>query len=276
MCERVLASSLNMQSKLNIITLFTSLSYARLPYGLTDQLTSHITAQIQAMEDDATSLPFARSLLAIIESIKDQIKDYSKDTLEIEQTAKIPQQHELPICENPDKALFDKNAGSMRLDHAGLVLFHPYLLRLFTRQQWLNAERQIKPDCLNIAARSLCYLCAGTTTLAEHQAGMIKILLGVNVKDLLLVTQQPLSNELIEELENLTTSFITHWGSLGNTSTEVLRTIFVERNGILTFTDSSWRLTIERQALDVLLDSLPFSLSTIKLPWMHFPLHVTW
>ena len=276
-CEEVLSSPLNMQCKLNILTLFTSLNNDRLPFGLIDDLKNQITAQSQIVEDDASLLAIARSLIAIIESVHDKIKNYSEDIpIAVEQQALAQQQPDLPVIENAIKENFDKDARPIRLNYAGLVLFHPYLPRLFTRQQWLNAEYQIKPECLPIAARSLCYLCAGTTILADDQASIIKLLLGVNIEDLLLVGKRPLSNEVIEELENLTTSFITHWGALGSTSNQALRSSFIKRGGLLTFTDNSWRLTIERQAPDVLLGSLPFSLSTIKLPWMHFPLHLTW
>ena len=71
-------------------------------------------------------------------------------------------------------------------------------------------------------------------------------------------------------------TIIHHWSILKNTSIEGLRTTFLQRVGRLADEDGGWQLHTEAKSYDILIDSLPWSFSIIKFPWMTKPLFTQW
>jgi hypothetical protein len=71
-----------------------------------------------------------------------------------------------------------------------------------------------------------------------------------------------------------------NWDKLRNTTTECLLESFLMRNGRLVRDESgtgrNWTLIVEAKAYDVLLDTLPWRISTIQLSWMTGMLAVQW
>ena len=51
---------------------------------------------------------------------------------------------------------------------------------------------------------------------------------------------------------------------------------FLQRPGWLGRSERGWLLRVEPASFDLLLTSLPWTLSLVKLPWMPQPLHVEW
>jgi hypothetical protein len=80
----------------------------------------------------------------------------------------------------------------------------------------------------------------------------------------------------IEECRHLLTSVIEHAPILRNMSIPGFRNTFLLRKGQLSARDGIWRLRVERETYDVVLDRFPWSVSWLKLPWMEFPMHVEW
>lgn len=176
---------------------------------------------------------------------------------------------------SPDIASKEE-AQTLRVSFAGMVLFTPYLPRLFAKQGWLTAQKSLKQEHINIAAKALCYLCQGQNNLPEYQLALIKVFLGMCPQDLLLLDATSLPKALQEELDLLTNSLISHWEKIGNTSIAGLRNTFIARTGLLLQQEQAWVLKIDRAGFDIMLDFLPFSISTIKLPWITFPIQLTW
>ena len=71
-------------------------------------------------------------------------------------------------------------------------------------------------------------------------------------------------------------SVLSNWPALKNTSIAGLRESFLNREAKLQLQDESWKLIVQSKAFDMLLDGLPWSYSTIKLPWMEKPIYVDW
>jgi hypothetical protein len=70
-----------------------------------------------------------------------------------------------------------------------------------------------------------------------------------------------------------------NWDKLRNTSADVLRGTFLMRNGRLHREEGiepAWKLVVEKKGYDVLLDTLPWRLSMIRLSWMTELLNVQW
>ena len=281
LCKTLVSGQIKWQYKIDLLALLTAPSLPNVPVNLTTHLHHQLEEYLQGTVNEGLlldDLALAKTLLNLMTFIEgtglrfdDSLISFNKPTNE-----EPPPFDEIAGSENAFSEETKQSELLVRVNNAGLVLFHAYLPRLFIRQGWLDYERQIKPECRYIAAKALAYLCSGEATVVEHQATIIKVLLGSNIEDVLLLDKQSLSIELISELENLTTSLISHWGSLGNTSTSALRSTFIQREAVLKFSSNTWQMTVERQAPDLLLESLPFSISTIKLPWMPLPLHLTW
>lgn len=281
LCKTLESSQIGLNYKIDLLVLLTDPNLPNIPVNLTTNLLVQLQEYMQGSVNEGLSLvreTFAKALMKIMTFIKEKgLRSY--DTKLQRNLPSNEAQSALEEMSGSESVIGEKTKQSeilIRLNNAGLVLFHAYLPRLFIRQGWLDYERKIKPECHYTAAKALAYLCSGESSIPEHQATIIKVLLGSNIDDVLLLDKQALNVELIDELEDLTKSFISHWRSLGNTSNTALRSTFIQREAVLKFSNNTWQMTVERQAPDVLLDSLPFGLSTIKLPWMPFPLHLTW
>ncbi|MEI3154023.1 MAG: contractile injection system tape measure protein [Odoribacter sp.] len=66
---------------------------------------------------------------------------------------------------------------------------------------------------------------------------------------------------------SLTENLRLSWPKMKNTSLEGLRHSFLQREGMLE-QEGEWKLTVHPKGLDVLLDSLPWGFSMVRLPWM--------
>ena len=119
------------------------------------------------------------------------------------------------------------------------------------------------------------YLACGEVHIPEYQLVLAKLLCGlalnVPVDYLVQITeaQQREANLLLQ-------AAIDHWGALGSTSPDGLREGFLKRPGKLSHLQTGWKLQIEHQTMDILLDRLPWGLGIVKLPWMQEMLKVEW
>jgi hypothetical protein len=187
-----------------------------------------------------------------------------------------PDPKKKPVNRETEQADPTQTRNAIRVSYAGLILFAPYLPRLFDNQGWLDEQKTIKQIHLVTAAKALCYLCCGKASLPEYQLTLIKVLLAMHPEDLLLIDPVSLPVKLQDDLDLLSQSLIMHWAKLGNTSIDGLRNTFINRSGLLAQQQEAWELKIERKAFDVMLDFLPFSISTTKLPWLEHPIQLSW
>lgn len=187
----------------------------------------------------------------------------------------------------------DDGEGGLYVQHAGIVLLHPFLERFFERVRGLGASPERRTDLrgrgegdpqgtllASLAERErgvhlLYFLATGREQPGEHETTLLKLLCGLPlaypvVKDL------ALSQAERDEAEALLLAAIGHWEKLKHTSPAGLRETFLERDGKLAPGERGWRLVIEQRPADVLLDYLPWGLSIVRLPWMAGPLGVDW
>lgn len=163
------------------------------------------------------------------------------------------------------------------IHYAGLVLLHPFLVKLFEATGVkMPQEKQIAPKDLPRAAALLHFLATGIDEVYEFELIFIKILLGLSPAQSLPVSRGLLSNEVKEEAHTVLQATVTHWSVLKNTSIEGLRSSFLSRQGLLRDEEHGWHLQVEPHSYDLLLHHLPWSISIVRLPWMHKPLHTEW
>ena len=80
----------------------------------------------------------------------------------------------------------------------------------------------------------------------------------------------------LEVCQALLSSVIANWTIINTTSTEGLRETFLQREGRLQHGANGWSLFVQRKTLDVLIDQIPWPISTIAHSWMPEPIFVTW
>jgi hypothetical protein len=163
------------------------------------------------------------------------------------------------------------------VSHAGLILLHPYLAR-FLESTGIKekSERSLSSRVLPRATALLHFLTTGQEEIYEFDLAFIKVLLGVSPETSLCVAGGLLAEGDRQECETLLGSVISHWPALRNTSVAGLRHSFLQRQGLLRDQEDGWKLQIERQTFDVLLESLPWGFSTVKLSWMKKPIYTEW
>jgi hypothetical protein len=182
-----------------------------------------------------------------------------------------PAAEELSLSES---LLNQSNGFRYSVQNAGLLLLHPFLVRLFVYCGILpENEKIISAWNLTKAAALLHFLATGRDEVYEFELGFIKVLLGLDPDQPLAISKGLLSISQKEEAETLLISVIEHWSSLKNTSREGLRSSFIQRNGLLIPSEDGWKVYLESAAYDVLLKTIPWSYSIIKLPWMIKPIY---
>jgi len=159
---------------------------------------------------------------------------------------------------------------------AGLVLFHPFLKLLFQRLDVLDGAGRIRGDRLLHARAALQMLSAGVQAADPRPTDPLeRILLGLP-QDWAHPGTRLADPPAAELIEGLMRAVIERWGALGQTSPDGLREAFVRRGGVLRFDATGPRLSVDPGPFDMLLDRLPWSFSTVALPWMPLPLTVLW
>jgi hypothetical protein len=163
----------------------------------------------------------------------------------------------------------------IHITNAGLVLFAPYLPRLFERLG-LTEEGQFKSrGAAERGVHCLQFLVNASSSSPEYQLVLNKLLCGVR-------PGRPIQRGIelgaaeVEQLEGLLQAIIGHWKAIGNTSIEGLRESFLQRDGRLQRDNNAWRLAVESRPFDMLLDQIPWSFATIKFPWMERVIYVEW
>ena len=161
--------------------------------------------------------------------------------------------------------------------YAGLVVLTPFLPRLFAARNVAHpGEQTLTPEALRRAAALLHFAATGENEGHEYELGFIKTLLGVPADRAILFASGILSRGDREEVETVLGDVVEQWYMLKHSSTDGLRQAFLQRRGLLMDTGESWRLRVESAAVDVLLDHLPWSLTTVALPWLAKPIAIDW
>ncbi len=167
------------------------------------------------------------------------------------------------------------------VDDAGQVLLAVYAERLFKHLTLLDQGRFRDEAARATAVQCLQQLCHSEQAREACDSVLSRLLCGAG-PSALLPAVPPLPAETQALLEQLLQAVIAHWKALGHTSVAGLRETFLQRQGRLLLDKSrddappTWRLRVARRGFDVLLDRLPWSFSTIRLPWMEGVLHVEW
>ena len=161
------------------------------------------------------------------------------------------------------------------VSHAGVVLIHTFLTSVFKRLQLVRDSKFVDKMDQQKAIYILHYIASGKVIAEEHELVVPKVLcdwpVGMTVDKSVEITEDELN-----EADNMLQASIEQWPVLKNTSLAGLREAFLQRKGKLFTKNDKLHLQVEASSIDVLLDQLPWNLSMIKLPWMKAIFRVNW
>jgi hypothetical protein len=162
------------------------------------------------------------------------------------------------------------------VENAGAVLLYPYLRHYFDKEGFLN-DSNVFTENKNqlLACYWLQFIITGNTEIKEYELVLNKILCGYNLDAPLIRVWSNVAAEK-QQADIILKAIISKWKRIGNTSPDVFRNSFLLRNGRIIEEETCWLLTIERKGIDVLLETLPYPVSIVKLPWMPKPIFVQW
>ena len=158
------------------------------------------------------------------------------------------------------------------VDNAGVVLLHPFLPRCFDKLGVARDGTLVRPAR---AALLLHHLATGALTAEEHELVLAKVLCGLPIESPV-PREAPITPEEQAEATAVLESTVRHWDVLRNTTADGLRGNFLSRHGRIELREADWMLRIEPRSYDMLLESLPWGISHVKLPWMPRMMHVEW
>jgi hypothetical protein len=162
------------------------------------------------------------------------------------------------------------------ISNAGLILLHPFLKSFFTETGLLNDQNNfISVEAQQKAAVLLYYLQGCDENYKEWEMALNKIICGIAL-DEVVVDGIVISDEEKEEAKNLLRSVAGYWEALKGASLEALQNTFLLREGKITWKKDYWLLQVERSGVDILLERLPWSFSTVKFPWLNNLIYTEW
>jgi len=232
-------------------------------------------------QPDANPHTFAMSIsapLQLLQQVRQQYQaawiDQVVGELLYQQSTAPLEELMLPIAAATEKK--DNKEETWHIHNAGLVLLHPFLSAFFTKLRLLDQQQQWTNKAAHQRAVLLTqYLVTGQSKIPEYLLPLNKLLCGYP-QAATLSDKPEWTVEEDAEVQQLLLSVIEHWNVLKNTSVEALRTTFLQRAGRLTKQENGWRLLVEQETVDVLVQALPWTISRIKTPWMKEVLLVDW
>lgn len=183
---------------------------------------------------------------------------------------KMPGKKQIPAREEsafPEEGIY--------IDNGGLVLLHPFLQPLFEEFGLIKDGEFVAEQAKQRAAVLLYYLHQGVSEYEEHQMAFNKVLCGMMPEDVL-PADILLTDEERKECEQLLDTVVGYWDALKSASRSALQETFLKRRAKLRFNGDYWLLQVERNAMDILIDRLPWGFGIIKLPWLKQLIHVEW
>ena len=169
----------------------------------------------------------------------------------------------------------DLELEALFVENAGQVLIGPYMPRLFSMLDLTEAGKFKSAEAAERAAHLLQCVIGAPSDTPEVMLGLNKILCGIPAGTAI-AREITITGHERETIDMMLRAIIEHWKKIGNTTPDGLRQSFLRRAGRMHLQDDAWYLNVERGTFDMLLDSLPWSFSIIKHPWMERAVHVNW
>lgn len=189
-------------------------------------------------------------------------------TPEIRSTVK----EELSINSKKDFQEKKSISKSCYVQNAGLIVLHPFLKELLKSCSLIEDNKILDKE---LAAHLLHYAATKKENDYEHAMLFEKFLCGIPLQQSI-QKEIKIEDQHKQQVEEMLLSVVEHWTALKNTSTDVVRTEFIQREGKLDWSESNPKLTIERKTQDFLLEKIPWNITIIKIPWIENLIYTQW
>ncbi len=262
------------RNKLTVLMLNT---YARHPGTELIEYIEAVLTQIREEHQDASpSQPSFDNKLR--ELVKRQKPSIAKTLTKVLERWGEGKSEALVKTENTgsDPEISEEGKEEIYIKNAGLILLWPYLQRFFDNLKLLHNGEFADHMSREKAVCILQHLAWPDLEIAENYLPLNKILCGMDVVDLVIADEAVISEQEANKGNELLEAVIRNWSGIGHTSVRGFQTSFLQREGRLSKTGEGWALKVEQRSFDVLLNSLPWSITLIKLPWMPKPMQVEW
>lgn len=174
----------------------------------------------------------------------------------------------------------ESNGSPQRLyvDNAGLALLNVGFPRLFKLLNLLSDE---KVDFKDMESRvRAIFILQHLVSLEdreykESELVFNRILVGCPFS-VSLPSRVELTKSEIETTYEILAALKNNWSKVDGTSIAGFQCSFIERSGLIEQNEDKWLLSVDNRSFDILLDSLPWSYSPIRFPWLKKPISVQW
>jgi len=165
------------------------------------------------------------------------------------------------------------------IDNAGLILLHPFLPDVFRQLGWWDERGFTKTAEQQRAVLLTQQMVRPADFFPEYQLLLNKILCGYRPGDALPLSLDECTLPEQLQISNVLNTMLNKWtinGNPVNNTIQSLRESFLQRRGKLVRREHDWVLQVEQKAYDIVLHSTPWSIRTIRNPWMPETLWVEW
>jgi hypothetical protein len=158
--------------------------------------------------------------------------------------------------------------------NAGLVLLHPYFSYLFDHLGLLKHGKFRNDEAVVKGIMLLHYAGSGVEKFREEDCVLNKVLCGhpMNkaLQDVMLTTdEKAFADSMLDAFKN-------HWAVIDGNSHDAVRGNWLVREGKILETEKHWELFVSRKPYDLLMASLPFTLSPVCFSWMNKLMIIHW
>lgn len=169
----------------------------------------------------------------------------------------------------------DVAEGEIYVTNGGLALLNPFFQPCFEDLGWMKEGQFLDAEAQENAVLFTAYLACGENEISEDRLPLAKLLCGMDL-DQPVRAQVDLPEDTLTEADTLLTAANGYWEKAGKLTPDQFREAFLIREAKLMPKGSGWDLKVDRHTIDILLEFLPWSFGTIKLPWMPRMLSVDW
>lgn len=168
-------------------------------------------------------------------------------------------------------------SSDFMVENAGLVLFSPYLPRLFSMLNFMTADSKhfLSKETQQRGIFVLQSLLSDETEHPESDLLLNKLLVGYPMSDPLPRTLE-LTDKEKKTVSDLLRAVLQNWDKMRNTSVQGFRDTFLVRRGTLKEMESRWVLTVEERPYDILLDCIPWNFKNLRYQHTDKLLEVIW
>lgn len=181
----------------------------------------------------------------------------------------------LDVTNSITNSLLEK-VGRIHVFDAGLILLHPFLPSFFHRVGLLDEHNKFASmEKRHRAVHLLRYLAGEQLGHDSAHLTLEKMICGIPL-NALIGNSFEVSDAEKEEMMGLFDAVREHWKPMKKSSIEGIQNTFIQRHGTVEFSDQAWVIRVEGNAFDILLEDLPWEISTIILPWLDSLIFVEW